>query len=511
MCGIFAICGSAPGLDSRVHINAGKHRGPEMTTVTTVDNILFAFHRLAINGYGVPTSNQPLSSGGCHLICNGEIYNWKQLSRSLDLPCASSDCDIILQLYRKVGIQHTVSILEGVFAFVLYDSNTNMVYVARDTFGVRPLFRCVVDTSIVVASELKMIVNIPNVRCIEQFSPGTVCSIDCNGQQINETVFTHQYPVTIHSSHSDYLDRIRVAFVSAVQKRTLSTDRPIACLLSGGLDSSLVCAIVSKLVAPTKIHTWSIGMPGSPDLKYAQLVANHIGSIHHQIETTADVFLEAIPDVIKCIESYDVTTVRASIGNWLIAKQIRENSDSKVIFNGDGADELCGGYIYMKHAPDPIEFDHECRRLLKHIHFFDGLRSDRTISAHGLEARTPFLDLEFVHAYLSIPSHARMSKTVEKGLLREAFSGQHVLPDEILHRPKEAFSDGVSDIKNSWLEALNTYAIHKGYRDEAHMYISVFNAHYPECLHVIPYAWMPKYVQATDPSARTLHCYVQSE
>ena len=506
MCGIFAVCASDKK-DYQTHIDVGTHRGPESTTIATFDNTLFAFHRLAINGYGLDTSNQPFSLDGCHLICNGEIYNWKELFHSLNLPLASSDCETMLRLYRKYGIQYTVSMLEGVFAFVLYDANTKMVYVARDTFGVRPLFKCIANTSTVFASELKMVVNLPDVRDIEQFTPGSICVIDYNTNQSSEIMFAHQYPVTMYSSHAFYLDRIRIAFMSAVQKRILNTDRPIACLLSGGLDSSLVCAMVSKLISPQKLHTWSVGMSGSPDLAYAQIVADHIGSVHHHIELSSDTFLEAIPHVIKCIESYDVTTVRASVGNWLIAKHIRENSRAKVIFNGDGADELCGGYIYMKKAPNPMEFDYECKRLLKNIHFFDVLRSDRTISAHGLEARTPFLDLEFVHAYLSIPPNVRMSKITEKALLREAFSSQNLIPKKIINRPKEAFSDGVSDIKMSWLKVVNAYALDHGYDNEAHMYVSIFNTYYGGQSHVIPYAWMPKYTDATDPSARTLDWY----
>ena len=223
-------------------------------------------------------------------------------------------------------------------------------------------------------------------------------------------------------------------------------------------------------------------------------------------------------DVIKAIERYDTTTVRASVGNWLISKYIRENSDAKVVFNGDGSDEVTGGYMYFHLAENALEFDHECKRLLKDICYFDVLRSDRSISSHGLEARTPFLDKNFVQMYLSIPAETRfleMKRTkIEKYLLREAFDKTNLLPDNVLWRTKEAFSDGVSTQKESWFETIQNFAKEK-YKDmnidgptaEKYWYRELFNQYYPNCKNVIPYMWMPKFVDATDASARTLDIY----
>jgi len=314
---------------------------------------------------------------------------------------------------------------------------------------------------------------------------------------------------------------------ASVKKRVLVTDRPIACLLSGGLDSSLITALVSlelKNKNPdTKLNTFSIGFLGSEDLRHAKIVADYIGTNHTEIIIDEEKFFNTIPIVIKAIESYDTTTVRASVGNYLLGEYISKNIDAKVIFNGDGSDELCGGYLYMNLAGDSIEFDKETRRLLKDIHLFDVLRSDKCISSHGLEPRTPFLDRSFVNYYLSIhPSirfHTQHSQ-IEKYLLRSAFSidmfGKKLLPDEILWRKKEAFSDGMNKQKSlssiiednirvlpdlEKINIVNADTLEKKY------YRYLFDIFYPNCSNIIPYFWMPKYTKATDPSAKTLDIY----
>jgi asparagine synthase (glutamine-hydrolysing) len=367
-----------------------------------------------------------------------------------------------------------------------------------------------------LASELKMLGE------AEQFEPGTYAKIK-QGVLVQRKYYNIVSTEGGDQATYKYLHSIRDNLISAVKKRIVNTDREIACLLSGGLDSSLITALVAKFHGAKNLHTWSIGMKGSEDLKYAKKVADYLCTNHHSIELEPSEFIEAIEQVIQAIESYDTTTVRASVGNWLISKYIKANSNAKVIFNGDGSDEVTGGYMYFHYAPNALEFDNECKRLLKDIHYFDVLRSDRCIASHGLEARTPFLDKNFVQSYLSIPAELRyktMKDTgIEKYLLRKAFDSENVLrwsalpllPQEVLWRTKEAFSDGVSSQKESWFQMIQTYAKEKyknmdGPTAEKYLYKEIFNKYYPD-REVIPYMWMPKFVSATDASARTLDVY----
>ena len=579
MCGIFALLNSKH-LDKKMlekEFQKGKSRGPEYSKFIDLPSInsCLGFHRLAINGVDDELSNQPFFINGIYLVCNGEIYNHKELTKILNItPNSKSDCEIIIHLYKKYGIEQTVQILDGVFAFILIDTNSKHIYVARDTYGVRPLFVSVfkqinnIDnygahycTTYAFASELKSIVDIGNKKQkheekFSQFEPGHISTF-----KYGETLRTHSttkytdivhvddimfsspnsFSTLNHSLKSNVFENIYNKLYQAVAKRVDNTERPIACLLSGGLDSSLIAALV-KQIHTGELHTWSIGFEGSDDLKYAQLVADHIGSIHHSIEVTEEEFLFAIPDVINSIESYDTTTVRASVGNWLICKKIKLNSDAKVIFNGDGADEVMGGYLYFHEAPDSIAFDKDCRKLLSDIHFFDVLRSDRSISSHGLEARTPFLDRDFVQYYLSISYNLRNHKyngEPEKYLIREAIKtyNPNLLPQQVLNRTKEAFSDGVSKQTKSWYEIIqefvkndiyphlneykneeeimkhmNPYVYNRPKTLEQLYYRDIFEKLFPSlgAEKVIPYFWMPKFVKnATDASARTLDVYKQ--
>ena len=279
------------------------------------------------------------------------------------------------------------------------------------------------------------------------------------------------------------------------------------------------------------METYSIGLEGSVDLLYARKVADYLKTNHTEIVVTEQEMFDVIPELIQTIESYDTTTVRASIGNYLLGKYISKHSSAKVIFNGDGSDELCGGYLYMNQCPDEIEFDIETRRLLKDIHLFDVLRSDKSISSNGLEPRTPFLDRGFVNYYLSIPPQYRFHKVLnqcEKYLLRLSFSrgiffnrdGNQILPDEILWRRKEAFSDGVSSQGRSLFEILqekitamlnqetNVKPTYEAtIETEKYYYKKIFDNFYPNQETILPYFWMPKYTEAKDPSARTLNIY----
>lgn len=535
MCGIFGILGNAPHSQKKLETasNAAARRGPEFSTLKDISWLrlnmgALGFHRLAINGLDAD-SHQPLMLDGCYLVCNGEIYNYKKLIKENDFHVNTrSDCEVILHLYKKYGMEYTLRLIEGVFAFILVDPENNRGYVARDTFGVRPLFffASTKKEYFGFGSEMKQLVTLCDNEKIEQFAPGTFCSFDILGHKVrkseNKPFSFFPFGTHLQREREAYLPIIKNAFQEAVKKRVDNTDRPIACLLSGGLDSSLVTALVAGFVKDvSRLETYSIGLEGSEDLKNAQKVADFLGTKHTSIVATEEEFLNSIPEVIYATESYDTTTVRASVGNFLATKYVSENSDAKVIFNGDGSDELTGGYLYFHKCPSSQEFDKETRRLLQNIHFFDGLRSDRCISYHGLEARTPFLDRTWVETYLMIPNHIRnhnINKSCEKSLLREAFSDANILPEEILWRTKEAFSDGVSSYKKSWYETIQahltndividtTNMVNPPQTNEQKYYRGLFEKYYPECGHVIPYFWMPRFINASDASARSLTIY----
>lgn len=677
MCGIFSILNVSVDAKNRLHelgielaFEEGKYRGPEYNTLQYVqENAIFGFHRLAINGLD-EISNQPLTNNRHNviLICNGEIYNFRELIEKFEINTnTNSDCEVILHLYEKVGIEQTLQLLDGVFAFILMDlrdANKPVCHVARDPLGVRPLFmlsgieRINNLPVIAFASEIKMLTplrdtllhinrfNLSDNYKIDSFLPGTYRSFNSvhinKIQHIWREVYNERYfslsfsPVDynyyfnnvtgnnseeyVNANHTLYISQcktsIRNTLIQAVKKRVLTTDRPIACLLSGGLDSSLITSIVLSIYKQRPdyknlppLETYSIGMNESEDSRYAEKVAKFLGTKHTTIELSEQDFLDAIPEVIYKIESFDTTTVRASVGNYLVAKYIKEHSEAKVIFNGDGSDELTGGYLYMHHAENAHIFDGECRRLLKDIHYFDVLRSDRSISTNGLEPRTPFLDKRFVQTYLSIDENLRFvgtkifvdgsnklpfkeqikemypfnecNRPCEKWLLRTSFDTldpitmQPYLPKEILWRTKEAFSDGVSSNNRSWFEIIqqhldcNNYEVRKnsssttwieercyirqlntdnrdgylimyslkkefekylqewenerkyGNNIKSHMqsrtleqffYRKVFEYFFGyENEFIIPYFWMPKFIQAKDCSARSLNIYKEAQ
>lgn len=305
--------------------------------------------------------------------------------------------------------------------------------------------------------------------------------------------------------------------------------RRIGCLLSGGLDSSLVAALLVKLAKeeklPYPIQTFSIGAEDSPDVAAARKVADYIGSEHHVVNFTPEEGISALEDVIVHLESYDITTVRASVGMYLVSKYIREKTDSVVIFSGEGSDELTQGYIYFHKAPSPKAGAEDSVRLLEELYLFDVLRADRTTAAHGLELRVPFLDHRFTAYYLSLPEEMRVPKNgVEKHLLRDAFDGMNLIPDEILWRRKEAFSDGLTSVKKSWYTSLQEhieselndsqlenanklYHINPPTTKEGLFIRQIFEKHYPGQGEWTPHYWMPRWIKATDPSARTLSIY----
>lgn len=573
MCGIFALLNTDNDINDSLEIKKqfykGKKRGPEYSKLDLdYTKIILGFHRLAINGLNIK-SNQPIVFNDVILICNGEIYNYKKLYNYMgEKPITDSDCEVIIHLYIKYGIEQTLIMLDGVYSFILYDNRINdkniyNIYVARDPLGVRPLYKLydINDNCNFYgfASELKCLEYFynknPNYYRLEQFEPGTYSvfqrdisvheelkkkyGIDNSKwkQTINnKSYYLNTFSYTLHTTNileliEDFFFSISRHLNAAVIKRCNTSERPIACLLSGGLDSSLIAALVSNYFGKKgkQIETYSIGLVNSEDIKYARIVADYIGSKHTEIIVSENDMFNAIPEVIQAIESYDTTTVRASIGNYLIGKYIAANSDAKVIFNGDGSDELFGGYLYMNKCPDDIEFDKETRRLLKDIHLFDVLRSDKSISSNGLEPRTPFLDRTFVNYILSIPPYFRNHNNfqqTEKYLLRTSFNKlyfkdyteKQILPDEILWRRKEAFSDGVSSKGRSLFtilqEFISDYYHEKNSESykpcielEKMYYKEIFDDKFPNLSHILPYFWMPKYTDATDPSARTLDVY----
>jgi asparagine synthase (glutamine-hydrolysing) len=521
MCGIWALLGS-PSFNSEPYLAQLRARGPEQSAHKMVlcgyQPVHLGFTRLAINGL-TAAGDQPMQAGGLHWICNGEIYNYKDLAARHGIAVAegSSDCQILGPLYEQYAddLVSFFRALDGVFALVIVDTARARVIVGRDPYGVRPLFMA--DGAF--ASEMKAL---PPGK-VDVFKPGTFATWSFTDPRAPTPPVYHQY----HSipflkvptlANQEAAERcIEEALTTAVRKRML-TERPVAALLSGGIDSSLIAALVARelrAAGAPRLKTFSIGFAGSEDLRYARMVAAWIGSEHHEIVATPDDFFAAIPKVIQAIESYDTTTVRASVGNYLVAKAVAERSDCKVVFNGDGSDEVFGSYMYFYSAPSDEAFEAESERLLRDIHYFDVLRSDRSISSHGLEPRTPFLDKQFVATARAVATHLRRPSSTqpEKWILRRAFADSGLLPNDVLWRKKEAFSDGVSGPQKLWYQEIQARvpAFNNDTPAEAERmyYKGLFDQFYPNCEGVtVPYRWMPRWSPgATDPSARTLSAY----
>jgi len=530
MCGIFAF------LSKRLQIfelqknllkktcELTKHRGPDNTKYIDLNEnkLLFGFHRLAINDI-TPAGDQPLCLDDTYyLICNGEIYNHKDLEKKYNIITKGhSDCEIILHLYKMLGIEQTLKEISGYFAFCIWDNIKKCLIVARDPIGVRQLYIGNDENCICICSELKGIpVEILNVQ---QFTPGCWWK---NGEYYR--YYDYNYPEISQNTLSldEQLIKIRDLFEKAVYKRFMF-ERPFGVFLSGGLDSSLVAALVAKHNAPNPIHSFSIGMDGSTDLAKARIVANHIGSIHHEVIVTEEDMLSAIPEVVKQIETWDTTTVRASTPMYLLSKYIKENTDIVVVFSGEGSDEASGSYLYFHKAPSDKEFQDECVRLLKDLCYFDCLRCDKSTAGNGLEVRVPFLDKEFLIEYMRIPPELKRPKDgMEKWFIRKAFDGLGLLPDEILWRKKEAFSDGVSSTEKSWFQIIQDHVnsiisddeFHeksslmnpKPHLKESYYYRKLFDSFYPNRANTIPYYWLPRWSGDTkDPSARVLTIYTE--
>lgn len=553
MCGIWAIFGSDGDISFQCNsVHKIAHRGPDAFRIESIhhfQNSCLGFHRLAIvddlcGMQPMRTFQHPY----VYLIYNGEIFNFKELQKTFGFK-QDTECDgeAIIHLYAKGGIEFAAQNLDGIFFFCLWDTANRKVFIGRDTFGVRPGFRVSTETGFMaVCSEAKGLINLsinqsaamPTSQ-VEQFPPGNVetYSLDAQGRafltektcfhKIGEPPMYTTFPVEIGS---DIKKNIRDLLTMAVRKR-LMADVRVGCLLSGGLDSSLVTALVvqesKKLGVDYKIQTFSIGMEGSTDLEHARKVAKFLDTEHHELVFTPEEGVEAVENVIYHLESYDITTVRASVGMYLISKYIKEKSNSTVILSGEGSDEIAMGYIYFHKAPSAEEADEESRRLCRDLYMYDVLRSDRTTAAWGLEVRVPFLDHRFSSYYMSLPADVKVPQdSVEKHLLRSAFADEGLIPDEVLWRPKEAFSDGVSSVTLSWYEVLQThidsqindseleeaaktFSHNPPHSKEALYYRRMFEKHYPGMGRWLPYYWMPKWSKTNDPSARTLKHYKQ--
>lgn len=591
MCGIWGLLSLKPNtLDINNlfnKFNQIQSRGPDKSTFITNSNYIIGFHRLAIMDLSIQ-GDQPFSHSyyftndlnekilrTVYTVSNGEIYNSKELRVDSEVQEAltnynyafksESDCEVLLPLFLAKkstdDLTNFITKLSGEFAFAIYDiefnthtnSYTYNLWTGRDRFGIRPLFYTKIDDwTICFGSEAKSLVNIHgngngNNR-VEVHDPRTWMRWSGNSMepiQSQSKIYysVGKYPVVINPEPADVYRMIRTKLTQAVKSR-LESDREIGCLLSGGLDSSLVSAIAAKELALSgrKLRTFSIGMIDSPDVKFAQIVANHIGSTHTNIEVNQEEWISSIEEVVRITETFDITTIRATVGQYMVSKWIRANTDIKVLLIGDGSDEATGGYLYFHKAPNRHDFHFECVRLLHWIHYFDVLRADRGVASNGLEARVPFLDHEFINFYFQIDLIMKTPKphtledgttmVFEKYLLRKAWDLTDLLPKCVLWRRKEAFSDGVSANSKSWyqiiqerveskyteldLEEAKKYYESVGsicpHTKEALWFHELFDKYYPGQHHLCPYYWLPKWVEnAMDPSARTLNVYKELE
>ena len=465
MCGIvcaFNVKGNNEVIRSNVLKMAQKvrHRGPDWSGIYSSENAILAHERLAIVD---PTSGkQPiLSEDGLKVIAvNGEIYNHQNLKDSFATDYnfrTESDCEVILALYEKKGINF-LNDLNGIFAFALYDSSNDKYIIARDHMGIIPLYMgWDKDGIFYVSSELKSLEGVCDK--IELFPPGHYLessSTDLKKWYNPEWVSYH------HVKDSQTSIKAIHDSLSAAVKRQLMSDVPYGVLLSGGLDSSITSALAKKFASKRiesndkqdawwpQLHSFSVGLEDAPDLKAARIVADHIGTIHHEINFTVQEGIDAIRDVIYHLETYDITTIRASTPMYLIARAIK-SLGIKMVLSGEGADELFGGYLYFHKAPNAKEFHEETVRKLDKLHQYDCLRANKSLAAWGIEGRVPFLDKEFIDVAMNINPEDKMIKNgrIEKWVLREAF--KDYLPESVLWRQKEQFSDGVG---YSWIDSL---------------------------------------------------------
>ena len=506
MCGIvcaFNIKGDNELIRSKVLQMAQKvrHRGPDWSGVFSSKKAILAHERLAIVD---PTSGkQPiLSTDGQKIVAvNGEIYNHQDLRNQLkDYKFkTNSDCEVIIPLYEKKGVNF-LNDLNGIFAFSLYDTKKDKFLIARDHIGIIPLYvGWDQDETFYVASELKSLEGVCNK--IELFPPGHF--LESDNMEFKKWYNPNWKSFNSVKNKETSIKAIHDSLSSAV-KRQLMSDVPYGVLLSGGLDSSITSALAKKFASKRiesgdkqdawwpQLHSFSVGLKGAPDLKAAKIVADHIGTIHHEINFTIQEGIDAIRDVIYHLETYDITTVRASTPMYLMARAIK-SLGIKMVLSGEGADELFGGYLYFHKAPNSKEFHEETVRKLDKLHQYDCLRANKSLAAWGIEGRVPFLDKEFIEVAMNINPDDKMIKNgrIEKWVLRKAF--EEYLPESVLWRQKEQFSDGVG---YSWIDSLkelvekevtdedlknasNIFKINTPQNKEEYFYRSIFQDHFP--------------------------------
>jgi asparagine synthase (glutamine-hydrolysing) len=471
MCGIYGTTGNSMAMFTL------KHRGPDTYSQLRVGNILLEFWRLAING--VENGMQPFEHDGKFLIANAEIYNHTDLGGTE----GKSDCDVLLPLISRVGLYDTCVSLDGDFAFIYTDGKE--IYAARDRVGVRPLFYCYHAHGIAFASEAKMLLDFEEK--VYPFPPGHLYD-----SRIDK--FICWQPNYFEPALKPEAGEIKYYLTKAVSKRISNTEKPIGFFLSGGLDSSIIASL-AKSISTQRLRTFSIGMAGAPDLIAARQMATYLDSDHTEILFTPEEGIAAIRDVIWHLETYDTTTVRASIPMFLLSKYIKENTDIRVVLSGEGSDELFGGYLYFHGAPNESEFEAETMRLVQDVYMFDILRADRTTAAHGLELRVPFFDTEVIDFVMNLKG--RMPREgYEKYLLRKEF--ESILPQDIAWRQKNGMSDAVG---YEWRNALKKFGEHR--------YKKMFTRDFGNQHHLVPYMWMPQWSDATDPSATQLPHFKQ--
>lgn len=528
MCGIFLIFSKNGVFDKDTHKKVISNfkkltrRGPDAYSLSIVDGCLIGFQRLAINDIS-EKGMQPFQLGATFTVCNGEIYNYETLAEPYHNDLKSkSDCEILPYLFRdSKNIAECANSIDGVFAIAHHTNNK--IILMRDRIGVKPMFFAENDDFFGVASEAKSL-NGLQFDNIKHVLPGHIVTYNTLSYRTNVERYTtlpSPTPESLGITYDDAKKNVHDLLVKAVQKR-LSSDRDIGCLLSGGLDSSIIAAILAREMKNKgkTLRTFSVGFPDSTDIIYAREVAKHIGSEHHEHIIQYEDALHRINDVIYATETFDTTSVRASTPMYLLCEWITQNFPDKVIFSGEGSDELFCGYLYFHNAPTPQDAHDDTIRLVNELYLYDVLRADRCTAGNGLEFREPFLDKELVDFVVKMnPSHKSPSivddnLTFEKTILREAF--ESYLPPSVAWRRKAAFSDAVSSHQKPWYKWIQEFVEDKKVTDyggtpENNYYKTLFYSYFNDYSPTIP-LWLPKWSNVgSEPSATVLNVYKKDE